>query len=151
LCNLLHTKTAYPGQADQVTLPLPDVHFPLHFRHYSGYLDATNGTRLHYWFFESTSPTSDRDPVTLWLNGGPGQSSLIGAFSEIGPILLALNGTMVKNPHAWSSVSNLLFLESPVGVGFSYSSSNSSYQVCSLPCYYGQSTLLVSDSAIRHL
>ena len=51
----------------------------------------------------------------------PGCSSLFGAFSELGPIRIELNGTLTENPFAWNQNANLLFIESPPGTGFSYS------------------------------
>lgn len=59
------------GQADLVT-SLPGLTFKTNFKHYSGYLEAGNGVFLHYWFFESQTAHPEKDPVILWLNGGPG-------------------------------------------------------------------------------
>jgi carboxypeptidase C (cathepsin A) len=63
----------------------------------------------------------------LWLNGGPGSSSLIGLLTELGQFQInddSLNATGVPNlfynPYSWNKVANVIFLESPKGVGFSY-------------------------------
>lgn len=46
---------------------------------YTGYLDVKNASRaLHYLFVESVNGKDNKDPITLWLNGGPGCSSLLG-------------------------------------------------------------------------
>ncbi|KAH9395542.1 hypothetical protein TYRP_020567 [Tyrophagus putrescentiae] len=111
------TKT-FLGQSDQVT-SLPGLHFKLHFKHYSGYLASANASQLHYWFFESQGDVT-KDPVVLWLNGGPGCSSLLGALTENGPIELNADGTLSPNAYAWNSQASILFLESPAGVGFSF-------------------------------
>ena len=56
----------------------------------------------------------------LWLTGGPGCSSLLGLVSEIGPSLLNDDGSWTLNEYSWNQKANLLFFDSPVGVGFSY-------------------------------
>ncbi|KAF8792425.1 Serine carboxypeptidase ctsa-4.1 like protein [Argiope bruennichi] len=99
---------------------LPGLDIPINFKHYSGYLNATRGRYLHYWFVESQrSPSTD--PVVLWLNGGPGCSSLDGFLSELGPLHVSADGkSLYKNPYSWNRIANVIFLEAPAGVGFSY-------------------------------
>jgi len=64
----------------------------------------------------------ETDPVVLWLNGGPGCSSLLGLLSENGPFTLQQDGaTLELNPYSWNQVASIIYLESPSGVGFSYS------------------------------
>uniref|UniRef100_A0A4W6FIT7 Carboxypeptidase n=1 Tax=Lates calcarifer TaxID=8187 RepID=A0A4W6FIT7_LATCA len=106
--------------ADEVTY-LPGLQKQPSFRHYSGYLSVADGKHLHYWFVESQNvPASD--PVVLWLNGGPGCSSLDGLLTEHGPFLIQDDGvTLQYNPYSWNKIANMLYLESPAGVGFSYS------------------------------
>ncbi|KAL5564855.1 hypothetical protein UlMin_028019 [Ulmus minor] len=98
------------------------------FDQFSGYItvDRNKNTSLFYYFVEAeTDPASK--PLVLWLNGGPGCSSLgVGAFSENGPFRPNDEG-LVRNDHSWNKEANMLYLETPVGVGFSYSSDNSSY------------------------
>ncbi|XP_053204883.1 lysosomal protective protein-like [Panonychus citri] len=112
------------GQAfsdDRVT-SLPGLSGKLDFNMYSGYLDASPGTHLHYVFVESENDPA-KDPLLLWLNGGPGCSSLLGFFTEQGPFRLNGNSSLDRNPYAWNKVANVIFLESPSGVGYSYSDS----------------------------
>ncbi|CAG2118304.1 unnamed protein product, partial [Medioppia subpectinata] len=60
-------------------------------------------------------------PVVLWLNGGPGCSSLFGNLGENGPFRVNSDGkTLTLNPNSWNSVANVVYFESPVSVGFSY-------------------------------
>ncbi|XP_010055737.2 LOW QUALITY PROTEIN: serine carboxypeptidase-like 45 [Eucalyptus grandis] len=99
------------------------------FSHYSGYITVGDHPprALFYYFVEAeTSPASK--PLVLWLNGGPGCSSLgYGAFIEHGPFKVK-GGGLVKRDYSWNKVANLLYLESPAGVGFSYSTSQSFYK-----------------------
>lgn len=87
---------------------------------YSGYL-SFGKKHLHYVLVESESDPAAA-PVVLWMNGGPGCSSMDALFYEHGPLLINENGTkLVKNPYSWSKIANVLYLEAPVGVGYSYS------------------------------
>ena len=62
----------------------------------------------------------EEKPLVLWLNGGPGCSSLGGMFTELGPFVLDANLNITLNPYSFNRVANILFLEQPAGVGFSY-------------------------------
>ncbi|OJD33746.1 carboxypeptidase s1 [Diplodia corticola] len=93
---------------------------------YSGYIDISPDFHVFFFFFESKRDPAT-DPVTLWLNGGPGSDSLIGAFEEIGPCEVLENMTTVLRQHSWSDITNLLFLSQPVGTGFSYSDEEVGY------------------------
>ncbi|KAL0351582.1 UNVERIFIED_CONTAM: Serine carboxypeptidase-like 42 [Sesamum calycinum] len=100
------------------------------FRQYAGYVDVDvkNGRSLFYYFVEAADDP-DRKPLTLWLNGGPGCSSVGGgAFTELGPFYPTGDGRGLRiNSKSWNKVSNLLFVESPAGVGWSYSNTSSDY------------------------
>lgn len=92
---------------------------------YSGYLDipsSNKGKRLHYLFVESQG-NKNTDPLVLWLNGGPGCSSLLGFSDENGPMYFKPDSTeFVENHSSWNTVANMLYLEAPAGVGFSIAS-----------------------------
>ena len=82
---------------------------------------------LHYWFSETTNSSlaaSADTPVILWLNGGPGSSSVLGMLQEMGPLLMTVEEGggpgFVLNPYAWTTKAHLLVIESPAGVGYSY-------------------------------
>ncbi|XP_047971767.1 serine carboxypeptidase-like 45 [Salvia hispanica] len=98
------------------------------FHQYSGYVsvDQREERALFYYFVEAEIDPASK-PLVLWLNGGPGCSSLgVGAFSENGPFRPSGNG-LVRNEHSWNREANILYLESPIGVGFSYAANSSSY------------------------
>ncbi|MGH0142291.1 UNVERIFIED_CONTAM: hypothetical protein FKN15_002873 [Acipenser sinensis] len=110
------------GQYDpDEVLDLPGLSFKPNFRQWSGYLKASPGKYLHYWFVTSQRDPGS-DPLVLWLNGGPGCSSLDGFLSENGPFHVNDDGaTLYLNKFSWNKVANVLYLESPAGVGYSYS------------------------------
>ncbi|KAK1161917.1 lysosomal protective protein [Acipenser oxyrinchus oxyrinchus] len=110
------------GQYDpDEVLDLPGLSFKPNFRQWSGYLKASPGKYLHYWFVTSQRDPGS-DPLVLWLNGGPGCSSLDGFLSENGPFHVNDDGaTLYLNEFSWNKVANVLYLESPAGVGYSYS------------------------------
>lgn len=123
--------TEGPSQeADYLPQGLPGQPAGFKFRQYSGYVtvDAKAGRALFYYFAEATRDPS-RKPLVLWLNGGPGCSSLgYGAMTELGPFRVNPDGrTLSHNPYAWNQAANVLFLESPAGVGFSYTNTTSDY------------------------
>jgi len=105
---------------DQIT-SLPGIDKLPFFKQYSGYLKASSTKRFHYWFAESQNNPAT-DPVVLWLNGGPGCSSLDGFLSENGPLLVLDNNTLHENKYSWNKEANVIYLESPAGVGYSYDS-----------------------------
>ncbi|BAT87042.1 hypothetical protein LR48_Vigan09g247900 [Vigna angularis] len=103
---------------------------PVDFQHYAGYVtvNETSGRALFYWFYEAMTKPQEK-PLVLWLNGGPGCSSVgYGATQEIGPFLVNTDGkSLMFNNFTWNKEANMLFLESPVGVGFSYSNTTTEY------------------------
>lgn len=90
-------------------------------KQYSGYLDNDEDDKhLFYWFFESRNDP-ENDPVVLWLNGGPGCSSLTGLFMELGPSSITKDIELKFNPASWNANASVIFLDQPVNVGYSYS------------------------------
>ena len=68
---------------------------------YSGYLNITKSKRIHYWFIEAEK--SESKPWSLWLNGGPGCSSMEGLLTENGPFNLDINGNLIRNEFGWNN------------------------------------------------
>eukprot|EP00250_Pteridium_aquilinum_P017943 c23855_g1_i1 orf=891-2321(+) len=99
------------------------------FKQYAGYItvNASAGRALFYWLNEADTHNASAKPLILWLNGGPGCSSIAyGAMEEIGPFSVLPNASgLSRKSHSWNKVANLLFLESPAGVGFSYTNTSS--------------------------
>ena len=92
-------------------------------KQFSGYLQAHNGKKLFFWLFLSES-SSQNDPLILWLNGGPGCSSLYGALRQWGPKVVNDNENRVDNPFKLNDRASLLFIDNPIGVGFSTGSND---------------------------
>ncbi|KAF2143467.1 uncharacterized protein K452DRAFT_269012 [Aplosporella prunicola CBS 121167] len=110
-------------------------------KQYSGYLDdEENDKHLFYWFFESRNDP-ENDPVVLWLNGGPGCSSLTGLFMELGPASINKKIEVVHNPYSWNSNASVIFLDQPVNVGYSYSGGSVSNTVAAGKDVYALLTL----------
>ncbi|KQJ96210.1 serine carboxypeptidase-like 18 [Brachypodium distachyon] len=94
----------------------------------TGYVevDSTHGAELFYYFIQSErSPSTD--PLILWITGGPGCSALSGLLFEIGPLKFDVAGytgegfpRLLYFEDSWTKVSNVIFLDAPVGTGFSY-------------------------------
>jgi carboxypeptidase C (cathepsin A) len=114
------TKTINASPSRIQSLPgygcVPDVEL-------SGYLPVTTHADsppagLFYWFVESQTPES-RVPLVLWLNGGPGASSLYGFFLEHGPYVVKPDLTLEKRVFSWTQSAHYLVIDQPIGVGFS--------------------------------
>lgn len=98
-------------------------------KQYSGYLDVSDEDKhFFYWFFESRNDPKN-DPVILWLNGGPGCSSLTGLFFELGSSSIGSGLKPIYNPHSWNSNASVIYLDQPINVGYSYSSESVSNTV----------------------
>ncbi|KAF8046471.1 hypothetical protein N665_3663s0003 [Sinapis alba] len=92
---------------------------------HAGYytLEHSKPARMFYFFFESKNNVTD--PVVLWLTGGPGCSGSLALFTENGPFALSENLSLSWNPYSWDKVSNIIYVDQPVGTGFSNMSDTS--------------------------
>ncbi|KAF9063318.1 serine carboxypeptidase [Rhodocollybia butyracea] len=90
----------------------------------SGYGDLTSTESLFFWYFAARE-NNDTAPLALWFNGGPGSSSMLGLFQENGPCRINNASTAVTlNPNSWNTNANMLYIDQPVGVGFSHGTMN---------------------------
>ncbi|RDX51142.1 serine carboxypeptidase [Lentinus brumalis] len=85
---------------------------------YTGYIDI-EARHLFFYFFESRRDP-DKDDVVFWTNGGPGGSSSLGLFMELGPCRVTSANTTKRFEYAWNDHANIFFIDQPVDVGFSY-------------------------------
>ncbi|KAI3459225.1 hypothetical protein Pfo_015888 [Paulownia fortunei] len=96
----------------------------------SGYLtvNSTTGSAIFYTFYEAQNPYKNntsisQTPIVIWLQGGPGCSSMLANLYELGPWLVNQDLVLDSNPGSWNRIFGLLFLDSPIGTGFSIAAS----------------------------
>eukprot|EP01104_Vermistella_antarctica_P004151 TRINITY_DN14657_c0_g1_i1.p1 TRINITY_DN14657_c0_g1~~TRINITY_DN14657_c0_g1_i1.p1 ORF type:complete len:524 (-),score=79.05 TRINITY_DN14657_c0_g1_i1:84-1544(-) len=107
---------------------LPGLTVPLNFTQYTGYVPVgpQSDRNLFYWFVEAESDTPEEEPLVLWLTGGPGCSGLFALLTEHGPFRVHDDGeTLYLNDYSWNKAANMIYIEAPCGVGFSYGSNAS--------------------------
>ncbi|KAI3445875.1 hypothetical protein Pfo_002540 [Paulownia fortunei] len=118
--SIINTLPGYPG-----TLP---------FKLETGYISVgeNDEVQLFYYFIESERDPI-KDPLVLWLTGGPGCSGFSGLVYEIGPLAFDVadfDGSLPSftlNPYSWTKIANIIFIDSPVGTGFSYANTSEGY------------------------
>uniref|UniRef100_A0A0A9W3V6 Carboxypeptidase n=1 Tax=Lygus hesperus TaxID=30085 RepID=A0A0A9W3V6_LYGHE len=111
------------GQAAALVPPILD-----NITSYAGFLTVNKqfNSNLFFWYFPAEeSPLTA--PVAVWLQGGPGASSMYGLFTENGPYIVKHNGKVERRPHPWSRKLNMIFLDQPVGTGFSFTRDEAGY------------------------
>ncbi|KDO31957.1 hypothetical protein SPRG_03172 [Saprolegnia parasitica CBS 223.65] len=84
------------------------------------------GGNIFYWFFEART-VSTTTPLIVWLNGGPGASSMTGLLTEMGPYRMQADGSLTSHPHSWTNVAHMLFFDQPVGTGYTSATSEAGY------------------------
>ena len=125
--------TAAP--AGSLITHLPGFNGTIPSPHHGGYvtIDGKFGKKNLYYYFVTSERNPSKDPVVLWLNGGPGCSSFDGFVYAHGPFNFVSGNrpgsmpTLHLNPYSWSKVSNIMYLDSPCGVGLSYSDDQRNY------------------------
>ncbi|EOA29258.1 hypothetical protein CARUB_v10025532mg [Capsella rubella] len=107
---------------------LPGFEGPLPFELETGYIGIgeEEEAQLFYYFVKSEN-NPEEDPLLLWLEGGPGVSSITAFVLENGPVAFkseVYNGSvpsLVSTTYSWTKVANIIYLDQPIGAGFSYS------------------------------
>ncbi|KAH7324722.1 Alpha/Beta hydrolase protein [Stachybotrys elegans] len=104
-----------------------------------GFLNDASGEAQDYpvntffWFFEARKNPATA-PLAIWLNGGPGGSSMLGLLQENGPCMVAQDSkSTVLNPWSWNNEVNMLYIDEPNQVGFSYDVPTNCTQVFTSP------------------
>ncbi|KAK1269780.1 Serine carboxypeptidase-like 7 [Acorus gramineus] len=113
---------------------LPGFDGPLPFHLETGYIrvDEERDAQLFYYFIKSER-SPDEDPLLVWMSGGPGCSVISGVAFEIGPLRFDVKEykgelpNLVLHPYSWTKVSNILFIDTPIGTGFSFARGSEVY------------------------
>lgn len=101
---------------------IPEVDFNIG-ESYAGLMPLTKNpgetNQMYFWFFPSENKAA-ADEILIWFNGGPGCSSLEGVLQENGPFIWQY-GTLkpVANPWTWNNLTNVVYVDQPIGTGFS--------------------------------
>ncbi|XP_062091663.1 serine carboxypeptidase-like 17 [Humulus lupulus] len=113
---------------------LPGFQGPLPFHLETGYVGVGESEEAQvFYYFVKSERNPEKDPLLIWLTGGTGCSAWSGLVYEIGPLHYKVeeyNGmtpTLVLNDYSWTKISNIIFVDAPVGTGFSYSKNTSAY------------------------
>ncbi|KAH7951187.1 hypothetical protein HPB52_006244 [Rhipicephalus sanguineus] len=96
---------------------------------HSGYITVNPkyNSNLFFWFVPSLSDP-DNAPVILWMQGGPGTTSMLGFFAENGPYILSPDGEEIRYREInWASRYSMLYVDQPVGTGFSFTEDEAGY------------------------
>ncbi|KAG4304127.1 hypothetical protein PORY_002491 [Pneumocystis oryctolagi] len=109
--------------SDYYVKGLPGIPKSTNLKAHSGHISVDENSSL-FFLFVNNRYIIDKQRTVIWLNGGPGCSSMDGAFLENGFFRIIANDTLVENQGSWNEFSNLVFVDQPVGTGFSYTSGN---------------------------
>ncbi|KAK6626522.1 hypothetical protein RUM44_008995 [Polyplax serrata] len=89
---------------------------------YAGFATVNKkcNSNMYFWFFPAPKTSIKEVPVSVWLQGGPGATSLYGLFMENGPFQLSPTYKLGARKYAWTSISSFLYIDNPVGTGYSF-------------------------------
>ncbi|CAF1704181.1 unnamed protein product [Brassica napus] len=126
LLPLLPLVHAYSGES--TVRYLPGYQGPLPFELETGYIGVGEAEESQFfYYFIKSERTPAEDPLLIWLTGGPGCSSISAFLLENGPLAFNTESdsgnipSLVSTTYSWSKVANIIYLDQPVGTGFSYS------------------------------
>ncbi|KAL0818605.1 hypothetical protein ABMA28_009038 [Loxostege sticticalis] len=102
----------------------------LRIKSYAGYftVDKKYDSNQFFWYFPAMVPNNKLAPVVVWLQGGPGATSLYGLFTENGPLRVR-NGKFERRKYNWALNHHMIYIDNPVGTGFSFTNDSKGYCV----------------------
>ncbi|CAH2010697.1 unnamed protein product [Acanthoscelides obtectus] len=97
-------------------------------RSYAGYFTVNKryNSNQFFWFFPSKSNPA-KDPVLVWLQGGPGVSSMYGVLVETGPFFINKKQELELRKYSWVNNHSVIYIDNPVGTGFSFTKNEDGY------------------------
>ncbi|CAH1640918.1 unnamed protein product [Spodoptera littoralis] len=100
----------------------------LRIKSYSGYFTVNKqyNSNQFFWYFPAMVPNNTNAPVIVWLQGGPGATSLYGLFTENGPIRVRRN-KFERRKYNWAVSHHIIYIDNPVGTGFSFTNDSRGY------------------------
>ncbi|KAK6819855.1 Serine carboxypeptidase [Aspergillus parasiticus SU-1] len=117
-----HTIRVPTNRSQYEVHSFPNATLPLSWAGRLPVPETPAGNSLFFWLFEAEDPTYDENLI-IWFNGGPGCSSLIGLTTGNGPVSFDGNSTrLIQNPHSWTKLGHVLYVDQPVGTGYSTAS-----------------------------
>jgi len=124
--------SAATEQHPHLVVGLPDLPQEYTGKQFAGFVPTNDkhpelDSHLFYWLLESEKSASKSAldsplPLVIWLNGGPGASSLTGVLLENGPFRLNADSSLTYNEYGWTQEAHMVAIDQPVGAGFSYTS-----------------------------
>ncbi|XP_022850554.1 serine carboxypeptidase-like 17 isoform X9 [Olea europaea var. sylvestris] len=146
------------GASQVIIKTLPGYSGNLPFKLETGYIGVGENeeVQLFYYFIESES-NPNMDPLLLWMSGGPGCSGLVGFFYDIGPCTFDVENfdgslpSIILNPYSWTKVANIIFIDAPVGTGFSYANTSQGYSSSDIKSAKDIFTFLRKNNAMQWL
>ncbi|XP_048134821.1 serine carboxypeptidase-like 18 [Rhodamnia argentea] len=131
VCILLVLVSASAASSQYIVETLPGFPGKLPFKLETGYI-SVGDVEFFYYFVQSTG-NPGADPILLYMNGGPGCSGLNGFLFQLGPLRFNITDytgglpSLIYEPDAWTKTANIIFIDAPVGAGFSYATTASAY------------------------
>ncbi|CAG8690784.1 14354_t:CDS:10 [Cetraspora pellucida] len=113
--------TSAAGAADHFVRTLPGLPDDANLKQHAGHItiDESTNSNIFFWLMHNRH-ISDKSRLIIWLNGGPGCSSMDGVFLENGPWRINSDQTLKMIDGSWIEFANVLYVDQPVGTGFSY-------------------------------
>ncbi|KAL8229829.1 hypothetical protein R6Q57_014729 [Mikania cordata] len=124
---VLHLPMLPFSHSKSIVTRLPGFSGQLPFNLETGYIGVGKREEVEvFYYFVKSQRNPQKDPLMLYLTGGPGTSAIIPFFYQIGPLNFEYTNSsrsdvkLEVNPYSWTKTASIIFIDLPVGTGFSY-------------------------------